>query len=160
MSYEIVYSESEEETPITMGCKCSKDDSLAIRHGCQDLQWRPLHKGSSERIENHVVAAVTTTREEKKQKQIKSRQLGGQVGIFDTLGFDRIPKAVIGELVTAGWPTWLANVAGEAIRGWIPQSRDKFDLQNKVYVYIFIYVHTYTYQYSIYHNSFLFFSSI
>ncbi|XP_076919771.1 putative serine/threonine-protein kinase At1g09600 [Bidens hawaiensis] len=38
-----------------------------------------------------------------------------------------IPKAVQGQLVVAGWPSWLAAVAGEAIRGWLPRRPDTFE---------------------------------
>ncbi|THU50454.1 hypothetical protein C4D60_Mb06t20390 [Musa balbisiana] len=31
------------------------------------------------------------------------------------------PGHVHGELVAAGWPSWLSNVAGEAIKGWTPR---------------------------------------
>ncbi|KAI5652607.1 hypothetical protein M9H77_29794 [Catharanthus roseus] len=33
----------------------------------------------------------------------------------------RVPKAEEGEQIAAGWPSWLASVAGEAINGWIGQ---------------------------------------
>ncbi|KAE8731762.1 Cyclin-dependent kinase C-1 [Hibiscus syriacus] len=39
-------------------------------------------------------------------------------------GMGSLPKATEGEQVAAGWPTWLASVAGEAIRGWVPRRAD------------------------------------
>ena len=47
-------------------------------------------------------------------------------------GMGSIPKATEGEQVAAGWPTWLAAVAGEAIRGWIPRRADSFEKLDKV----------------------------
>ncbi|KAL4380363.1 hypothetical protein AHAS_Ahas04G0026000 [Arachis hypogaea] len=36
-----------------------------------------------------------------------------------------------GALVIAGWPSWLAAVAGEAINGWIPRRADSFEKFDK-----------------------------
>ncbi|CAM9003842.1 unnamed protein product [Rhodiola kirilowii] len=43
-----------------------------------------------------------------------------------------MPKATEGEYVTAGWPTWLASVAGEAIKGWVPRRADSFEKLDKI----------------------------
>ncbi|KAG0484652.1 hypothetical protein HPP92_008543 [Vanilla planifolia] len=43
-----------------------------------------------------------------------------------------IPKALEGEQVVAGWPAWLAAVAGEAIRGWVPRKADSFEKLDKI----------------------------
>lgn len=37
-----------------------------------------------------------------------------------------------GAQVMAGWPSWLAAVAGEAINGWIPRKADSFEKLEKV----------------------------
>ncbi|XP_020595464.1 probable serine/threonine-protein kinase At1g54610 [Phalaenopsis equestris] len=44
----------------------------------------------------------------------------------------RIPKGVEGEQVAAGWPIWLAAVAGEAIQGWVPRRADSFEKLDKI----------------------------
>ncbi|KAG6523521.1 hypothetical protein ZIOFF_013382 [Zingiber officinale] len=46
--------------------------------------------------------------------------------------FGSVPKAVEGEQVAAGWPAWLATVAGEAIMGWVPRKADSFEKLDKV----------------------------
>ncbi|KAK8970183.1 putative serine/threonine-protein kinase [Platanthera guangdongensis] len=43
-----------------------------------------------------------------------------------------IPRAVEGEQVAAGWPPWLAAVAGEAIQGWIPRRAESFQKLDKI----------------------------
>ncbi|XP_010535099.1 PREDICTED: probable serine/threonine-protein kinase At1g54610 [Tarenaya hassleriana] len=43
-----------------------------------------------------------------------------------------VPKATEGEHVAAGWPPWLAAVAGEAIRGWVPRRADSFEKLDKI----------------------------
>ncbi|GFP78614.1 probable serine/threonine-protein kinase at1g09600 [Phtheirospermum japonicum] len=43
-----------------------------------------------------------------------------------------IPRANEGEQVAAGWPPWLAAVAGEAIKGWLPRRADSFEKLDKI----------------------------
>ncbi|KAK7317697.1 hypothetical protein RJT34_02136 [Clitoria ternatea] len=43
-----------------------------------------------------------------------------------------VPKALEGEQVAAGWPSWLAAVAGEAIKGWLPRRADSFEKLDKI----------------------------
>ncbi|WCJ32183.1 Protein kinase superfamily protein [Euphorbia peplus] len=47
-------------------------------------------------------------------------------------GMGTIPKATEGEHVAAGWPSWLAAVAGEAIKGWLPRRADSFEKLDKI----------------------------
>ncbi|XP_019168198.1 PREDICTED: probable serine/threonine-protein kinase At1g54610 [Ipomoea nil] len=47
-------------------------------------------------------------------------------------GMATLPKATEGEQVAAGWPSWLAAVAGEAIRGWVPRRADSFEKLDKI----------------------------
>ncbi|OIW11539.1 hypothetical protein TanjilG_26905 [Lupinus angustifolius] len=47
-------------------------------------------------------------------------------------GIGSVPKAIEGEQVAAGWPSWLAAVAGEAIRGWLPRRADSFEKLDKI----------------------------
>ncbi|XP_071725891.1 probable serine/threonine-protein kinase At1g54610 [Rutidosis leptorrhynchoides] len=43
-----------------------------------------------------------------------------------------VPRATEGEQVAAGWPPWLAAVAGEAIKGWVPRRADSFEKLDKI----------------------------
>lgn len=54
-------------------------------------------------------------------------------------GISTIPKATEGEQVAAGWPSWLAAVAGEAIRGWVPRRADSFEKLDKVCFFFFFF---------------------
>lgn len=36
------------------------------------------------------------------------------------------------ELTSAEWPSWLASVAGEAIKGWVPRCAESFEKLDKV----------------------------
>lgn len=46
-----------------------------------------------------------------------------------------IGNATEGELIAAGWPSWLAGVAGESIKGWIPRRADTFEKLDKVLLF-------------------------
>jgi len=48
------------------------------------------------------------------------------------------PKNLQGEQVAAGWPAWLVEVAGEAIRGLIPRRADTFQKLDKVLTCVLI----------------------
>ncbi|CAK9313991.1 unnamed protein product [Citrullus colocynthis] len=43
-----------------------------------------------------------------------------------------LSKGAEAELVMAGWPSWLASVAGEAIKGWVPRRADSFEKLDKI----------------------------
>ncbi|XP_057455700.1 probable serine/threonine-protein kinase At1g54610 [Lotus japonicus] len=47
-------------------------------------------------------------------------------------GIGSVPKALEGEQVAAGWPSWLAAVAGEAIKGWVPRRAESFERLDKI----------------------------
>lgn len=43
-----------------------------------------------------------------------------------------MPHSSEGELVNAGWPSWLTSVAADAIKGWVPRRADSFEKLDKV----------------------------
>ncbi|XP_019413242.1 PREDICTED: probable serine/threonine-protein kinase At1g54610 isoform X2 [Lupinus angustifolius] len=55
-----------------------------------------------------------------------------ELAVFDHPSFGRVPKAVEGEQVAAGWPYWLSSVASEAINGWVPRSANTFERLHKI----------------------------
>lgn len=46
-----------------------------------------------------------------------------------------LPKSLEAEQLAAGWPSWLAASAGEAIRGWVPKRAESFEKLDKVHVF-------------------------
>lgn len=62
----------------------------------------------------------------------KKRREKSDVSAIDHPGVGRVPKATHGEQIAAGWPAWLSNVAGEAIKGWIPRRANTFEKLEKV----------------------------
>ncbi|XP_022764110.1 probable serine/threonine-protein kinase At1g09600 isoform X2 [Durio zibethinus] len=47
-------------------------------------------------------------------------------------GSGRVLNSIEGEQVAAGWPSWLAAVAGEAIQGWVPRRANTFEKLDKI----------------------------
>ncbi|TMW94397.1 hypothetical protein EJD97_010335 [Solanum chilense] len=43
-----------------------------------------------------------------------------------------VRNGVDGAQVVAGWPSWLTNVAGEAIKGWVPRKVDSFEKLDQI----------------------------
>ncbi|KAK4781970.1 hypothetical protein SAY86_016072 [Trapa natans] len=43
-----------------------------------------------------------------------------------------LPNYSQGEQVAAGWPSWLSDVCGEALNGWIPRRANTFEKINKI----------------------------
>ncbi|KAI3502107.1 hypothetical protein L1887_30138 [Cichorium endivia] len=62
----------------------------------------------------------------------KKTKEGSEVIPADIPTIRTIPKAIEGEQVVAGWPSWLAEVAGEAINGWLPRTADTFEKLDKI----------------------------
>ena len=43
-----------------------------------------------------------------------------------------VSRSLESEQLAAGWPAWLASVASEAIKGWVPRRADSFEKLDKV----------------------------
>lgn len=54
-------------------------------------------------------------------------------------GFGRIPKGSEAELVAAGWPLWIVEDAGEALKGWVPRKEKSFHNLEKVCSFPFLF---------------------
>ncbi|XP_010553694.1 PREDICTED: probable serine/threonine-protein kinase At1g09600 [Tarenaya hassleriana] len=78
--------------------------------------------------------------ERKSSKSVFQRRPAMDIGSGDNVGvlqprMTRIASISNGERgaqVIAGWPSWLAAVAGEAINGWIPRKADSFEKLEKI----------------------------
>ncbi|XVE50250.1 hypothetical protein DITRI_Ditri01bG0146800 [Diplodiscus trichospermus] len=137
-----------------MGCICCKPS--AIEDSKDSPKERPLSKASSD---VRVSRATSSRREEayrtkdqydsnEGRTMLVDKQVNGSVRLHGE-NLDRkrdkmehvlsqhpvmgsVPKATEGEQVAAGWPAWLASVAGEAIRGWVPRRADSFEKLDKI----------------------------
>ncbi|KAK9285135.1 hypothetical protein L1049_024320 [Liquidambar formosana] len=62
----------------------------------------------------------------------KKKKEKPEVVVVNYPGMGSVPKAMEGEQVAAGWPSWLAAVAGEAIKGWVPLRADTYEKLDKI----------------------------
>lgn len=77
-------------------------------------------------IDKQLSGAYREARIEKKKRERLEH------GVPDDQVIRRVPKAAEGEQVAAGWPSWLAAAAAEAIEGWVPRRADTFEKLEKV----------------------------
>ncbi|MCO5592015.1 hypothetical protein L7F22_046009 [Adiantum nelumboides] len=124
-----------------MGCACVKQ---ATSHSASSLKGKPSRQ-SSGRFSGALEKADPTqnTESKKKKTHVKQEDQLGDAKVTQVKKKDRkaaraevpsgnIPKQVEGEQVAAGWPAWLAAVAGESIKGWIPRKADSFEKIDKI----------------------------
>ena len=91
--------------------------------------WSGSSDGRAVLIDKQVNVPIRLPSESFEKKREKSEHIvsTNHPGLGSIL-----PKAMEGEQVAAGWPSWLASVAGEAICGWVPRKADSFEKLDKV----------------------------
>ncbi|XWS11028.1 hypothetical protein CRYUN_Cryun38cG0048300 [Craigia yunnanensis] len=137
-----------------MGCICCKPSAI------EDSKDSPRERPSSKASSDVRVSRTTSLRREEAYRakdqydnnegrtMLVDKQVNGPVRLHgENLdrkrekmeyvvsqhpGMGSFPKATEGEQVAAGWPAWLAAVAGEAIRGWVPRRADSFEKLDKI----------------------------
>ncbi|XWS52067.1 hypothetical protein CRYUN_Cryun11dG0035500 [Craigia yunnanensis] len=137
-----------------MGSICCKPSAI------EDSKDSPRERPSSKASSDVRVSRATSSRREEAYRakdrydnnegrtMLIDKQVNGSVGLHgENLdrkrekmeyvvsqhpGMGSVPKAIEGEQVAAGWPAWLAAVAGEAIRGWVPRRADSFEKMDKI----------------------------
>lgn len=110
------------------------DVGVEVDGGGNDATTRLISTESAE------VATGTTpppvVYEKPKTPNLSDRRPGVDVGVSgQRSNMSRIlsmRNGVDGAQVAAGWPSWLTNVAGEAIKGWIPRKADSFEKLDKI----------------------------
>lgn len=91
------------------------------------------HKIEKIAIDDHQVEKKMIYDQIERKKKVDEQIAKCEVNVINHhLAIGRLPKGVEGEQVAAGWPTWLATVAGEAIKGWIPRRANTFEKLDKV----------------------------
>ncbi|XP_059630480.1 probable serine/threonine-protein kinase At1g54610 isoform X2 [Cornus florida] len=106
-----------------------------------DVSVHPISKPALQANVGSVPAS--NNEEEKKTKIVEgqgpmhhrrraSMDLGVNGGHKTMSWIVSMPHAAKGEQLLAGWPAWLASVAGEAIQGWVPRSAESFEKLNKI----------------------------
>ncbi|KAJ6433467.1 hypothetical protein OIU84_017204 [Salix udensis] len=88
------------------------------------IEKRPIEKNM---VENHEVDAFWQTQIEKRKIEVCQ-----DFPVLSHPAWGKVPKCVEAEQVAAGWPSWLASVAGEAIMGWVPRRANTFEKLDRI----------------------------
>ncbi|KAJ0054010.1 hypothetical protein Pint_02256 [Pistacia integerrima] len=103
--------------------------------------------GSNRYYDNHGIETINIDDQIERKKMIqeqierkkmiddqieKKRIENCQVTVINHPSMGRLPKAAEAEQVAAGWPSWLAAAAGDAIKGWIPRRANTFEKLDKI----------------------------
>ncbi|MCL7034113.1 hypothetical protein MKW94_013069 [Papaver nudicaule] len=123
-----------------MGCFCGKGYSIDDNRDSfrERLSSKETHELSvsqvnySLRREQNLKGKSNNRVVVNKSEKVLQRN-EGKSGYNTHLVIGTIPmKSMEGEQVAAGWPSWLASVAGEAIKGWVPRRADSFQKMDKI----------------------------
>lgn len=101
------------------------DSAMSLKN--KSVQLDLDSNSSSNRKKDGERSVENRSRELKKSKKETSHSRGS---FSFRLGFSH--RYVQAEQTSAGWPTWLSNVAAEAINGWVPLRADSFEKLEKV----------------------------
>ncbi|KAJ0972888.1 hypothetical protein J5N97_020847 [Dioscorea zingiberensis] len=95
--------------------------------------------GSPDEREKKAVVAVDRVGEgagHQRPGAVDSRvhgpRIGSMIGGENGSWIASVPNGFVGEHVAAGWPSWLAAVAGEAVKGWLPRKAESFEKFEKI----------------------------
>ncbi|KZV37329.1 putative serine/threonine-protein kinase-like [Dorcoceras hygrometricum] len=103
-----------------------------------------VHSRSKTTLESNLSCIPPSTVEDDGKTRIIERpktghhrrstlELGGVNGMQQRMSrIASTPHGTRGEHAAAGWPSWLASVAGEAIHGWLPRSAESYEKINKI----------------------------
>ncbi|CAA2981410.1 probable serine threonine- kinase At1g54610 [Olea europaea subsp. europaea] len=105
---------------LRIGSVDKKGESFRVK---EKLENEVVRTGSIDKLGNRS----RRVRDYHNEKKIEDCEV---MNNFPCMG--SFPKALEGEQVAAGWPSWLVMVAGEAIRGWIPRKADTFEKLDKI----------------------------
>ncbi|XP_051125435.1 probable serine/threonine-protein kinase At1g54610 [Andrographis paniculata] len=134
-----------------MGCVCGKPSS-AVKNGEECAKQRELLRRTSElrlaqsissrRVQSFALKERLENEGVKHDKKVNGsrrvwddycdKEVESSEGLSNFPEIRRLPRAVEGEQIAAGWPSWLVAVGGEAIRGWIPRKADTFEKLDKI----------------------------
>lgn len=138
-----------------MGCNCSKGTRTngTVRNSVKEkkksaslskanvggIEERASFINSNSNSNEATLELLTPSDDAEKKERKSSRSVFQRTLTTDAskvgAKMTRIASVSNGERgaqVVAGWPSWLASVAGEAINGWIPRKADSFERMEKV----------------------------
>ncbi|KAL9232433.1 hypothetical protein vseg_007547 [Gypsophila vaccaria] len=109
-----------------MGCICCKPSAI------EDIKETPRDRIPDKQIDSSRSCRDNAGGEKDTLIDKKQVTVSAVVGGVGSPGDGAVPKAMEGEHVAAGWPSWLAAVAGEAVNGWVPRRADSFQKLDKI----------------------------
>ncbi|GKV24471.1 hypothetical protein SLEP1_g34083 [Rubroshorea leprosula] len=115
------------------GCNEATARLISNQHGNQNNCFAPA-SSSDEEEKKAMAVAVEKTKISPQLHRRHTMETGVKGGQGQSR-MSRIGSAIPGERgaqVVAGWPSWLAAVAGEAINGWVPRKADSFEKLEKI----------------------------
>ncbi|CAH8282620.1 unnamed protein product [Eruca vesicaria subsp. sativa] len=84
-------------------------------------------------IEDSDGKTVIVERPTRSHRRCSIADVGTGGGGFQTLQpGTSVPLSPEAELISAGWPSWLTSVAGDAIKGWVPRHAESFEKLEKI----------------------------
>ncbi|CAN8269670.1 unnamed protein product [Cochlearia groenlandica] len=96
----------------------TQSTSVVVASACEDVM-----NNVNQREENGFVVADTKVRKRRKGERKRSNPDPRR---------SNPPMNLLGEQVAAGWPSWLSEVCGEALSGWLPRKADSFEKIEKI----------------------------
>lgn len=78
---------------------------------------------------NHHIEPLATI---ENRIQDKDNEISKDTSNADSINLKFEGRLMDAEHVAAGWPSWLSEVAGEAVHGWLPIKSDNFERLEKV----------------------------
>ncbi|XP_010500934.1 PREDICTED: probable serine/threonine-protein kinase At1g54610 [Camelina sativa] len=114
-------SEFRVSRPVTSS---RREETLRIKERSDVVSVRPVLSNNKQANVSLNLRGENLSRREKKIENVAATS---PLAMSIT-----IAKATEGEYVAAGWPPWLASVAGEAIKGWVPRRADSFEKLDKI----------------------------
>ncbi|KAI4294763.1 hypothetical protein MLD38_040909 [Melastoma candidum] len=119
-----------------MGCVLGREVSFGDTTGSKqgsNSAVQPGEKGDS------VADLGKSSRVEVQHEESKKEKVEGSQKLQERRRKSRtnsrptnLPKHVLGEQVAAGWPSWLSDICGEALSGWIPRKANTFEKIDKI----------------------------
>eukprot|EP00245_Coleochaete_scutata_P014763 TRINITY_DN6380_c0_g1_i1.p1 TRINITY_DN6380_c0_g1~~TRINITY_DN6380_c0_g1_i1.p1 ORF type:complete len:842 (-),score=166.79 TRINITY_DN6380_c0_g1_i1:259-2784(-) len=117
-----------------MGCVCSKGPPEESPNKNPRTHHRRSSSGTQQDAPKHQLNGPTVKPNQNghSQDQLTVVTPHTRTGTADLVPARQLPKSLEATSLAAGWPQWLAGVAGEAIKGWIPRRADSFEKLDKI----------------------------
>ncbi|KAI3815625.1 hypothetical protein L1987_15302 [Smallanthus sonchifolius] len=116
-----------------MGGICGKPHAIDDDGGRGSWRVSRSKRLESFRVKNRgEVRSGSTDKRLNSSRRVRDDQYEKERAVSQVFIAANIPKALEGQQVVAGWPSWLAAVAGEAVNGWLPRRADSFQKLDKI----------------------------